>query len=436
MKKKMLMISYDFPPIGGGGVQRNVKFLKYLSQFGWDTSVLTIKERDFYVFDTTLLKEIEDTKIYRSNSLDPVSLSYKIKKIIGKRKENEESKEEVKINEGSIVVTIYRFIRKWFLLPDGFGGWIPLAYRKGKEIIKENRPDVLFCTFPVPSNAFVTYKLWKKFKIPFVIDFRDAWVDDPYTEFPSFFHKKFHKFYEKKVLSKASRVIVYGTPLKAILEEKYPNLEGRIEVITNGFDPEDFIDLTPQKKNQKDKIRLVYSGSVYIDRRETFVNFIEALKLIEEETLNSLEILFVGDRLSWITKLVNENKLDRYISFTGYLNHKEALSYLISADASLMFLKAGDKVALTGKIFEYIAVGTPIIACVEPDGACSKLLNSLDHDQGVCAPDNKFQIAEKVTSLIEGKLSKLSVENKTLYSRKYHSTILDKVLSEVINKNK
>ena len=429
------MITYDFPPIGGGGVQRNVKFLKYLTRLGWDTNVLTVKERDFYVFDTTLLKEIKETKIYKSNSLDPVSLSFQLKKIIkSKLKSGSNNHVPKEINEGGFIVTAYRFIRKWFLLPDGFGGWIPFAYRKGKKVINEIKPDILFCTFPVPSNAFVTYKLWKKFNIPFVVDFRDAWVDDPYTEFPSIFHKKYHKYYENKILKKASRVIVYAEPLKEILEEKYNHLKNKIDVITNGFDPEDFNNLTPKKRLNKGKVRLVYSGSVYIDRRENFVYFIKAINLLEQEILSKLEIIFVGDKLFWADKLVNDFGLSKTISFTGYLNHSEALSYLLSADASLMFLKPGDRVALTGKIFEYLAVGLPIIACVEPDGACSELLKSINHDAGVCKPDDINQIAEKITLLVKTKLTKLNLENKTYFSRKYHSEYLSNILDQILNK--
>lgn len=425
------MVTYDFPPIGGGGIQRNVKFLKYLNRIGWETNVLTVKERDFYVFDYTQLNEIKETTIYKSNSWDPVSLSYKVKNIFNKK--NTLSSHQSEIKEGAWYVTIYRFIRNWFLLPDGYGGWIPFAYRKGKEVIKRNRPNILFCTFPIPSNAFVTYKLSKRFNIPFVLDFRDGWIDDPYTTFPSKLHLKFHKYYEKKIILSARQVIVYGEPLKIILENRYPILKNKIEVITNGFDPEDFKELTPVVRDKKNKkIRLVYSGSVYIDRRDTFAYFIEAVSLLSVETIQNLEIIFVGDKLKWATDLVESKNLNEIITFTGYLNHKDALNYLASADASLMFLKPGDVVALSGKIFEYIAIGNPIIACVEPNGACSKLLESINHSEGVCSPDKPYKIAEKLTILANGKMSKLNIDDKKKFSRKHHSDQLNGILNKLL----
>lgn len=432
--KLFLMVSYDFPPIGGGGVQRNVKFLKYLSRLGWNTAVLTVKERDFYVYDYTLLNEIKDTTvIHKSNSLDPVSVSYKIKTILKRFKSSKKSneQEESVVNESAWYVGLYRVIRNWVLLPDGYGGWIPLAYRKGKKVIQETRPDVLYATFPGPSNAFVTYKLAKNFKIPYVIDFRDGWLDDPYNSFPSFFHKMYHSHHEKRIVLNASYVVCYDESLKKLLVEKYPSLLNKIEVIRNGFDPADFLNLKNVEK-PADKIRIVYSGSVYIDRRETFKNFIEGLKKIDTQLLGKLEIVFVGDKLPWIQELVSQSNLDSVISFLGYFPHQEALNYLTTADAFMIFLKPGDFVALTGKVFEYLFFKKPIIACVEPEGACSMLLQSMNLQDGVCNPSDPNAIASTIVNLIEGKLKCADDLNVDKFSRLKQAEQLDAILKKII----
>ncbi|MDR6404754.1 MULTISPECIES: glycosyltransferase [Chryseobacterium] len=429
--KRVLLISYDFPPIGGGGVQRNVKYMKYLSRLGWDTNVLTIKERDFYVYDYSLLDEIKQTTIHKADSLDPISIVYKIKKIFKKEKPDD-GKEAPGVDESAWYVSVYRFIRDWFMFPDGFGGWIPLAYKKGLEVISNNKPDILLATFPHPTNAILTYFLHKKSKIPYVIDFRDAWLDDPYVSFPSFVHRKIHGFWERKIILGAGRVIVYGTPLKDILEKKYPKLKGNIDVITNGFDPEDFDKVIPVHKNNK--IRIVYSGAVYVDRRETYVNFIEAFSQLPQEIINQFEIVFVGDKLKWATKLIQEKNLTEHISFTGYLQHSEALNYLASADIALMFLKAGDKVALTGKIFEYLGLGVPVFACVEEDGACADMLKSINHDQYVVSPTNIYKMKEIFLNLIHREFKKVDYESVKIYSRKYHAACLNDVLESVVLK--
>lgn len=433
MNKRLLLVSYDFPPTGGGGVQRNVKFLKYLSRLGWDTSVLTVRERPFFVYDESLLKEVEGSTIFRSMSLDPVSVGFKVKKVLAKVKSlfgSGSVETAAKLSEGAWYVGAYRKIRDWTLLPDGACGWIPFANRLGYKIARSEKPDILLGTFPGPSNAFVTYNIAKKFKIPYVLDFRDAWLDDPYTTFPSAFHRYYHAHYEKKIVLGAAKVIVYGDPLKEILELKYPVLKGKVEVITNGFDPEDLDGLVPVQRNES-KVRLVYSGAVYIDRRETFVTFIGAVCTLPKHILEKLEVIFVGDKLAWTEELVASSGLKDVVRFTGYLPHKEALNYLSSADAALMFLKKGDTVALTGKIFEYIGLGLPIIACVEPLGACATLLSSINHAQGVCSPSSTQEIASRIIALVNGELPALSRDGVNVFSRKYHTERLSQLMSEI-----
>ena len=427
--KKVLLVSYDFPPIGGGGVQRNVKYMKYLSRLGWDTNVLTIKERDFYVYDYSLLQEIPETTIHKADSLDPISVTYKIKKLFRKNSEKNNQTETI-VDESAWYVSIYRFVRDWFMFPDGFGGWIPLAYKKGKEILKESQPDILFATFPHPTNALLTYFLHKKTKIPYVIDFRDAWLDDPYVLFPSFIHKKLHSYWEAKILKNASKVIVYGDPLKDILEKKYSFLGNNVEVITNGFDPEDFENIVPIVKNNK--IRIVYSGAVYVDRRETYINFIQAFSQLPDSLKLNFEIIFVGDKLKWATNLIEEKLLTDYISFTGYLQHSMALNYLASADIALMFLKAGDEVALTGKIFEYLGLGLPVFACVEENGACANLLKSINHNQYVVSPSDINKMEQIFDKLSQRNFEKVKYADVELFSRKYHASCLDRILRSIV----
>jgi len=158
--KKILMITYAFPPRGGGGVQRNVKFLKYLARLGWETSVLTVRETQFYVYDSTLLDELDSkTQIYRAGSCDPHRVFSKLQNILQKSKSNSSNQSISKIDDGAWHVGFYRKLRDILLLPDVYGGWIPFAISLGKRIIKKKRPDILFGSFPGPSNAFVTYAL-------------------------------------------------------------------------------------------------------------------------------------------------------------------------------------------------------------------------------------------------------------------------------------
>ena len=430
---RMLMVTYGFPPRGGGGVQRNVKFLKYLSRMGVRTSVLTVSQSDFYVYDTTLLDEIKDTTtIYRAESLDPSSILAKLRRLPGRTKAGTSTGTgDSGIREGAWYIGIYRKFRNIVLLPDAFAGWIPFAYRLGRKINEEERPNVIFGSFPGPSNAFVTYKIAKKYDIPYILDFRDGWTDDPYVHYPTSLHKKYHAYYERKIVLGAKKVIVNTAALRDRFEGRYPSLTGKIETMTNGFDPEDLENLSPVP-NESGKVRIVYSGAVYVDRRESFIAFLQGVALLKDEIKQRIEIVFVGQKHDWAQSLIDEQGLDKLISFTGYLAHKQALSYLASADASLLFLAKGDKVAIPGKMYEYLGLGLPVIAAVEKEGTCSLLLESIHHAQGVCDPATPSEIGEKLTLAAERKLPRIDKAAASTFSRKLHSERLKNILEELV----
>jgi glycosyltransferase involved in cell wall biosynthesis len=433
---RMLMVVYGFPPRGGGGVQRNVKFLKYLSRLGVKTSVLTVRESDFYVYDTTLLDEIKDTtSIYRADSLDPASISSKVKRLVRsvKRRKAGGSADGSGsgVKEEAWYIDIYRRLRDIIMLPDAYGGWIPFACRLGKKIIAAERPNVLFGSFPGPSNAFVTYKLAKEHDIPYVLDFRDGWTDDPYVHYPTSFHRRYHASNERKIVLGAKKVIVNTETLKERFQDRYPSMKGKIETMTNGFDPEDLENLSPVPK-ESGKVRIVYSGAVFVDRRESFVAFLQAVGMLKDETRRGIEIIFVGQKHDWAQHLIEQRGLQRVIRFTGYLSHKSALNHLASADVAMLFLAKGDRVAIPGKLYEYLGLGLPVIAAVEEDGACSRLLKSINHDQGVCDPATPSRIGEKLALAAEKKLPRLPEDRASAFSRKAHAERLKDILETIV----
>lgn len=433
-KVRLLLVSYDFPPVGGGGVQRNLKYIKYLDRLGHKASVLTVKNRQYYVYDYTLLDELPDNvNIYRSNSWDPISLAYKFKSLINsKERTKDENKKGNKVKEEGFVVKLYRFLRDWILLPDGYGGWIPFATKLGLKAIKKEKTNIILGTFPYVSNAFVTYRLFKKTGLPYIIDFRDGWLDDPYFVYPSKLHRKFHAYYENKILQKAAHIITFADIQTDLFKKRYPSFADKVTTITNGYDPEDLENIIPDARIDKTKYRIVYSGAVYIDRRDTFKSFIKAISELSVLEREPLEIIFVGDKSEWATEMVSERGLDNTISFTGYKTHSEALALLSSADAALLFLRKDDFVAYTGKVFEYIGLRLPILACVEPTGECAHLLNSISHGYGVCAPDNPNQMLDKLRYFLEQRPQKLSGEHSKRFSRKEQSKQLATIIEHIL----
>ena len=146
------------------------------------------------------------------------------------------------------------------LFPDTCFAWIPFAFLKGYSLIKKHKIDAIVASVWPYSSAVVSYLLSKATGIPFILDFRDGWTDDPYLVRPTLLHKIAHRFLEKLVVSRANVVSVYGDYLRDRFAVRFPDV--RLEVLTNGYDPEDFVGIKPALKNEGLR-RIVYSGSVY-----------------------------------------------------------------------------------------------------------------------------------------------------------------------------
>jgi hypothetical protein len=176
-EKKVLVISYYFPPMGLSGVQRTLKFVKYLPLYGWRPVVLTTSSSEFYAFDDTLSEELPDNeyRIYRTES--------KSKDLKG------ESKYKLKKFPSYLIQKIGRAVLQTIYQPDSKKPWLKHALKLGEEIINENQIDVIFATAPPFTDFLVAKELSSKFNIPFIVDYRDVWIDNPFHFYATPFHK-------------------------------------------------------------------------------------------------------------------------------------------------------------------------------------------------------------------------------------------------------
>lgn len=127
--------------------------------------------------------------------------------------------------------------------------------------------------------------------------------------------------------------------------------------------------------------------------------FLAALRILPDEVRNSLDVIFVGRAFVGAEREVAEAGLERQVRFLGYLPHKEALRYLRSADATLLFIPKDNRTLVSGKVFEYLMVGSPIIACVEPDGVCAELLRKAGCGEWISPPDDAQGLAETLVAI-------------------------------------
>ena len=435
--EKVLYITYNFPPIGGSGIQRNLKNIKYLPKFGWIPFIVTVKMINYYVYDESLLFEIPSVAhVIRTGSIDPLRLSALI--LHGYKKKESIELGPVKnhfFTEGSRIVKIYRSLfRDYLSFPDSQVGWIPFAYYSGLKTIRKHNIKVIFASAHRFSAAIIAYLIAKKTGIPYILDFPDGWTDDPYFNFPTSLHRKGNNFLERLTVGNANAVTVYGDYLLNCFNKKYPWLKDHIHVLPNGFDRDDIKGIVPKEKTDA-KRRIVYMGSLYDHHQENLISFMKALKGLPDNVLKTTEVFFVGQYYAKAINQVYEMKLDNVIKFTGYVSHQLALSYLLSADASLLFIRTGDLSMVTGKVFEYLMVRRPIIACIEPRGICAGILNKVGQNQWIVSPDNSKGIADIIVKL--GKLGwprQQNDEEWINFDRKSNTQKLASIFDSVISR--
>ncbi len=398
--KKALLIAYHFPPLGGGGVFRTLKFTKYLPEFGYQTYVLTVKNPMYREKDPTLVKEIPaEAKIHRTFSFEHRILR---------------------------VPRLLNINLKWFYLPDQNIGWLPFGASAGAKLVKKENIDVIFATSPIWTSLLIGLLVKKKTKKPLVVDFRDPWTDNPFISYPTKLHQRLERKMEKTVLTQADYVTVATDLIKSNLIRKYPFIESKIETITNGFDPDDFKNLKIGKKTGK--FTITYVGSIY--GLLTAKPFLTALKALVEEKKGfkeKAEAVFVGNCGKETSRLVRELGLEENVRFVGYVPHRKGLEFMVNAQALLLLItlegSKGERI-LTGKLFEYLASRKPIIALVPENGLAANVIKSLKAGTVVSPRDVqrvKTAIENYFDQWVEGTLSAATddASNITLYNRRF-----------------
>lgn len=351
--KKVMVIAYHYPPLGGGGVFRTLKFTKYLPEFGYQPHVLTVKNPMYRTKDPTLINEIPPkAEVHRTFSLE--NRIFRIPRLL-------------KIN------------LKWFYMPDENIGWLPTAILAGARFIKKENISVIFATSPVYTSLLIGYFLKKKTKKPLVADFRDPWTDNAFIKYPTKIHSAIERKIENMVLSQADYVTAATDTIKNRLIKRHPYLKTRIATITNGFDQDDLKDLKIYHKT--DRFRITFAGSIYgLLTAKPFLRAMKELIIENSEVKEKMEAVFVGNYGKETAFLVDEFGLEENVKLVNYVPHKECLEIMVNSQALLLLITTksseGEGI-LTGKIFEYLAARKPILAIVPPNGEAAKMIKSL-----------------------------------------------------------
>ncbi len=345
--KRVLFISYYFPPLGMGGTQRVAKWCKYLQRLGWQVSVLTVKPIAYYAFDDSLLLELEGVRIIRTGSLDPARLFYLFRP----------QKERAAGGKEGSTSWLY-----WFLIPDAKILWLPLALWQAWREIRRKKIPFIVTSGPPHSSHFLGWILSKIAGVKWISDFRDSWLQGNLLPVPTALHRFLHRQMEKRIATDADVVTATSQGVADALAAIGKRVTGATHFLPNGYDAEDLADPAPVSDTRFD---VTYVGAIssFADPRtllEGFRLFAESAQLTPADT----QLHFVGADLTGnLATWVRENNLEEYVDFRGYLSHREAVAAMREADLLIYLVRPGSFHALIpGKTFEYLAAGKPVLA--------------------------------------------------------------------------
>lgn len=348
---KILLISYYFPPCGGAAVQRWLRFIRILAKKGVQLKVVTTLDGDYPYRDESLLSEIPPSvQVYRSK---PFSFS-KLWQFLGQKELPYGSLQNKEYD--SILKKILYWLRLNFIVPDMRIGWNPAAYKSALRVLRQDKFDYIITTGPPHSSHLVGWKLKKRYGIQWRTDFRDPMAEIYYLKLnpPCRFTMALHRYLEKKIIQNADLNYIVSEGIASALPA------GKQEVLYNGFDPEDFADISYQRK---DIFRVKYVGQLTAGQDAS-----PLLIALSRLQLPLLKFFLIGTRDFPATAFP--------VHKIPFLPHKEALRELVNAELLVLFINnyEGNEGMLTTKLFEYIGARTPILCISEPKGEAYKLI--------------------------------------------------------------
>ena len=368
--KKVLIITYYWPPSGGSGVQRWLKFVKYFRDFGIEPIVLTVTPEFAALpnIDESLEHEIPaGIEVHKTRAKSPFGFYKKIKK---GAVPNSGFAGEGKAN---LFDNLFRFIRGNFFIPDARIGWNKFALEKARELIHLHAIDTVITSSPPHSTQLIGLQLKKEFKLKWLADLRDPWTEIYYNKllFRTNWAKKIDYRHEQACLQNADTLIVVSEDIKRRFGKARESILEKTHVIPNGFDEEDFSG--EQIKNDAGIKYISYVGNLGLQYpiEEFLKTFSEFVKVDEQ-----WRIRFVGNVSDVLTTEIQKLGLEKWVEFTPYVEHKKAVEYMINSDLLLLIIPntENNKGILTGKLFEYIATGNPIIYIGPEDGDALEIL--------------------------------------------------------------
>lgn len=432
MSKKVLIITYYWPPAGGSAVFRWLKFTKYLRDFGWEPIVYTAENGEYAEIDNSNQKDIpQDITILKQPIWEPYMF---YKKFIGQKKTE-------KVNVGflterkkpKLAEKVAVWIRGNFFIPDARKFWIKPSARYLIDYLKQNPVDAIISSGPPHSMHLIALQLKKKLNIPWIADFRDPWTNiDYYPELllTPMADRKHHRL-EKKVVTTADCVVTVGSKMT---EEFSAMGAKRVETITNGFDTADY-DNTPVELDKD--FTIAHFGTIN-KARNPVVLWKALTQMLKTNTDfdKYLKLKFIGRMDASVMTSLQETGLIKYLDKTEFIPHNEVVTKERQSQLLLLLINNTPNAEgiLTGKFFEYLAAKRPIVAIGPTKGDVANILHDSKAGEIAGFSDEQMLIEILTRYFNQFKAGKLNVstENINTYSRYELTRKLTGILSDIL----
>jgi len=433
--KRVLIITYYWPPSGGSGVQRWLKMSKYLPENGWQPVIYTTENAEYPIIDPSLEKDVApEVEVIRRPIFEPYAF---YKKFLGLKKDETvkmgfiQEKEKKKGWKENLSL----WIRGNLFIPDARRWWVKPSVKYLKNYLKDHPVDAIISTGPPHSMHLIAMKLKEALGIPWVADFRDPWTEIDYyndLHLTRRSDRKHHRL-EHEVLTKADKVVTVA-PDGARRLGRLGNRN--VGVIYNGFDRDDDAQTTVK---QNDKFSITYLGVLSkIQNPENLWQVLGELVKEDADFSKDLQINMIGQIDSSVANAIEEQGLGQHVTYSPYIPHEQVSAVHRSSTLLLLLLMPDSepraKGLLTGKLFEYLASGRPILCIGPEDGDAARILK--ETQSGVTV---RFEDKEKMKEVIKALYQKYKEHNLTdnkndnveKYTRKAMAGNFSKILNNL-----
>ena len=459
---KVLVVAYYFPPVGGVGILRTLKYVTYLPEKGWEPIVLTARNPGVAIRDEEAERALPaGLRVERVFSPEPAKLRRAIGRIVrrgrrGSRPTGDSAEPGAsaaatpavvpaaaprapKRNPGvRLLSAAWSWAVRVTFFPDEQVGWAPFAARRGMAINRATPLDVVYSSSLPISCHLAAGLIAKRAHLPWVADFRDPWIGHAYLVPPRGLHAYLQRRIERRIVHLADRIVFPTAGFAEAYANRYPGAAGKLVVIANGYDRNDLAAAKAWARTapRDGRFHLAYGGSLYGEHElEIFLKGMELLVARRPKVRDWLAVDFIG----WLS-LHNQAVAARYstpdrlgpmLNFAGFLPHKEAVARLAAADALLTVIadEPNKGQIQGGKLMEYIGLDRPVLAVV-PEGDASALLRELDW--GVAADPTPAGVADGLERLLAAPTPTRSADPEGLYDRENLAGQLGSLLDDVV----